>query len=167
MKMASFGSFFGIVTMIDDFWTGSEAPTGCYKLMTVQNTDGNTVNFVITPTTYFVDHVMISVGEPVIGFYDLNVPVPLIYPPQYRAVVMARLTQNQNVKVDFFNSQLISSDGTLRLVISPLTQITQENGQLFTANPANRNLIVIFTASTMSIPAQTVPNRIIVMCQSS
>ena len=165
--MAAFGSFFGIVTMISDFWTGSEAPSGCYKLMTVQNSDGNTVNFVITPTTYFVDHINISVGNPVIGFYDLNAPVPLIYPPQYRAVVMARLTQNQNVKVDFFNNQLISSDGTLKLIIGSFTQIIQENGQVFTANPANRNLIVVFGASTKSITAQTVPYKVIVMCQST
>ena len=163
--MATFGSFSGIVTSISDFWTGSEPPSGCYKLMTVQSRDGNTVNFVIAPTTYFVDHVMISVGDPVIGFYDFNAPVPLIYPPQYRAIVMARVTQNQNIKVDFFNAQLISSDGTLRLTPSPLTQIIQENGQVFTANIANRNLIVVYGPSTMSIPAQTVPYRIIVMCQ--
>lgn len=165
--MATFGSFFGIVTVISDFWTGSEAQLGCYKLMTVQNIDGNTVNFVITPTTYFVDHIIISVGNPVIGFYDLNAPVPLIYPPQYRAIVMARLTQNQNVKVDFFNNQLISSDGTLKLIISPFSQIIQENGQVFTANPANKNLIIVFGASTRSIPAQTVPYKIIVMCQTT
>ena len=163
--MATFGSFFGIVTMISDFWTGSESPSGCYKLMTVQSNDGNTVNFVITPTTYFVDHVMISVGDPVIGFYDLNAPAPLIYPPQYRAIVMARVMQDQNIKVDFFNNQLISSDGTLMLLISPFTQIIQENGQQFTSNIANRNLIVVFGASTKSIPAQTVPYKIIVMCQ--
>jgi len=47
---------------------------------------------------------------------------------------MARVTQNQSIKVNFFNTQLISSDGTLKLIISPLTQIIQENGQLFTAN---------------------------------
>lgn len=163
--MATFGSFSGIVTSISDFSTGSESPSGCYKLMTVQSRDGNTVNFVITPTTYFVDHVMISVGNTVIGFYDLNAPVPLIYPPQYRAIVMARATQNHNIKVDFFNTQLVSSDGTLRLTPDPLTQIIQENNQVFTANIANRNLIVIYGASTMSIPAQTVPYRIIVMCQ--
>lgn len=163
--MGTFGSFFGVVTMISDFWTGSESPSGCYKLMEVQGRDGNTVNFVITPTTYFVDHVMISVGDPVIGFYDLNAPVPLIYPPQYRTIVMARVTQNQDIKLDFFNTQLISSDGTLKLIISPRTQIIQENGQLFTADIANRNLIVVFVASTISIPAQTVPFKVIVMCQ--
>lgn len=165
--MATFGSFIGIVTSINDFSTGNDAQLGCYKLMTVQNSDGNTVNFVITPTTYFVDHVIISVGNPVIGFYDLNTPVPLIYPPQYQAVVMARLTQTQNVKVDLFDNQLISSDGTLKLIIGPFTQILQQNGQLFTANLSNKKLIVVFGASTKSIPAQTVPYKIIVMCQST
>lgn len=163
--MASFGSFSGFVTMIGDFWTGSEGPSECYKLMTVQNPDGNTVNFVITPATYFVDHSIISVGDPVIGFYDADAPVPLIYPPQYRAVVMARITQYQNVKVDFFDSQLISSDGTLKLLLSPFTRIIQENGQRYTGNPSNKNLTVVFGASTKSIPAQTVPYEIIVMCR--
>lgn len=164
--MATFGSFFGTVTAINDFWTGSEAPSACYKLMTVQHSNGNIVNFVVSPTTYFVDNVMIRVGDTVIGFYDLNAPVPLIYPPQYRAIVMAKLIENTNVKVDFFNNQLISSDGTLKLIISPLTQIIQENGQSYTASPVNRNLIVVFGTSTKSIPAQTVPYKIIVMCQS-
>lgn len=164
MRMANFGSFSGVVTAISDFSTGAGAPTGCYKLMSVQSTDGSIVNFVITPTTYFVDHVMVNPGDPVTGFYNANVPVPLIYPPQYQAVVMARATQNQNVKVDFFNSQLVSSDGTLKLNISPFTQIIQENGQAFTGSPANKNLIVLYGPVTMSIPAQTVPYRIIVLC---
>lgn len=162
--MATFGSFSGIVTAINNFWTGAEAPSGCYKLMSVQSMDGSIVNFVIMPTTYFVDHVMVNLGDLVTGFYDANAPVPLIYPPQYQAVVMAKALQNQNVKVDFFNSQLVSSDGTLKLNIGPFTEIIQENGQTFTGNPANKYLIVIFGTATMSIPSQTVPYRIIVLC---
>jgi hypothetical protein len=163
--MAAFLSFSGIITMIDDFSTGAGEPTGCYKLMTVQNRDGNIVNFVVSPATYFVDHTMVAVGDPVIGFYDANAPVPLIYPPQYQAIVMTKVTVGQNVKVDYFNSQLISSDGMLKINITPFTQILLENGQAFTKNPANRNLIVVYGAVTMSIPAQTTPYRIIVMCR--
>ncbi len=162
--MAAFGSFSGVVTAISEFSTGAGAPTGCYKLMSVQSSDGSVVNFVIMPTTYFIDHVMINPGDPVTGFYNANAPVPLIYPPQYQAIVMARIIQNQNVKVDFFNSQLVSSDGTLRLNIGPFTQIIQENGQVFTGNPANKNLAVIYGTVTMSIPAQTAPFKIIVLC---
>ncbi|MDP4180429.1 MAG: hypothetical protein Q8942_04970 [Bacillota bacterium] len=163
--MSTFGSFNGVVTAISDFWTGSQGPNPCYKLMSLQDMNGNVVNFVVTPNTYFVDQAMISIGDIVIGFYDANTPVPLIYPPQYQAIVMARVSQNQNIKVDYFNGQLISSDGMLKLNIAPFTQIKQENGQIFTANPANRNLIVVYGPTTMSIPAQTTPSQIIVMCR--
>lgn len=162
--MTTFGSFYGIITMIDDFSTGIGESTGCYKLMTVQKRDGSIVNFVVTPTTYFVDHAMMSVGDIVIGFYDAYAPVPLIFPPQFRAIVMSRLALGKNVKVDYFNEQLISSDGTLKLNIAPFTQIILENGQAFTGNPANHNLIVVYGPTTRSIPAQTAPYKIIVMC---
>lgn len=162
--MANFGSFSGFITMISDFWTENEQTAGCFKLMSVQNWEGNTVNFVVTPNTYFVDHAMMNVGDAVIGFYDANVPVPLIYPPQYQAVVMARAFQYRNVKVDYFNEQLINSDGTLKLNISPFTLIILENGQAFNRYPANRNLVVIYGVTTKSIPAQTTPYRIIVLC---
>ncbi|RKD33426.1 hypothetical protein BET03_09230 [Thermohalobacter berrensis] len=162
--MTTFGSFYGIITRIDDFRVRTGESIGCYKLMTVQKRDGSIVNFEITPTTYFVDHVTMAVGDAVIGFYDINAPVPLIFPPQFRAIVISKLIPGHNVKVDYFNEQLVSSDGTLKLNISPFTQIILENDQVFTGNPANRNLIVVYGPTTRSIPAQTTPYKIIVMC---
>jgi len=162
--MTHFGSFYGIVTTINDFWTENNEISGCYKLMSVQNEEGSIVNFVVTPTTYFVDHIQVSAGDMVTGYYDADAPVPLIYPPQFQAIVVVRNVQGSNVKVDYFNSQLVSSDGTLKINIAPYTQIIMENGQVFSGNPANRNLIVIYGAATKSIPAQTTPYKIIVMC---
>lgn len=163
--MIQIQSFRGTITMIDDFWISEDKKdTGCYKLMSVENEYGNIVNFIVTPATYFVNHVMVRVGDMVTGFYNKNAPVPLIFPPQLHAIVMARDTQYQNVKVDYFNSQLLSGDGQLKLNIGPYTRIELENGQAFTKNPANRNLIVIYGATTRSIPAQTTPYKIIVMC---
>ena len=143
-------------------WNDEDA--GCYQLFSVDNGRGDLVNFVVEPDTYFVGHQVVSVGDQVTGFYDADAPVPLIFPPQYRAIVMAKNTPTQNVKVDFFNRQLESSDGSLRLNIAPTTQILLENGQLFNRNPANRNLIVVYGATTRSIPAQTTPYQIIVLC---
>lgn len=163
--MKKFQAFHGIITMIDEFLideTGKGA--GCYKLISVKNEYGTLVNFVVAPDTYFVDHEMMAVGDVVTGFYDANAPTPFIFPPQFRAIVMARDTQFRNVKVDYFNSQLISSDNTLKLNIAPYTQIVLENEQSFTMNPANRNLIVTYGATTRSIPAQTTPYKIVVMC---
>ncbi|HLO10776.1 MAG TPA: hypothetical protein VK190_00820 [Pseudoneobacillus sp.] len=163
--MKNFASFQGTVTMISDFMiTTNDEDGGCYKLMSVDNGFGSLVNFVVEPNTYFVDHVMVGVGDRVTGFYDANAPVPLIFPPQYRALIMAKETPFQFVKVDFFNNQLVSSDGLLQLNISPWTPILLENGQPFTRIPTNRNLIVVYGATTKSIPAQTTPFKIIVIC---
>ena len=109
-------------------------------------------------------HTMIRVGDWITGYYDGDAPVPLIYPPQYRAIIIVKESPFQSVKVDFFNSNLESSDGQLKLNISPSTQIVLTNGQAFSNNIANRNLIVIYTFQTMSIPAQTSPLKIIVLC---
>ena len=163
--MTNFYSFHGTVTEIRDFYTGQNGEKeGCNKFITVENGLGSIVNFVVSPTTYFVDHVMVTVGDRVTGYYNGDAPTLLIYPPQYQTLVMVKDNSNQNVKVDYFNRQLVSSDGQLRLNISPYTRIVLTNGQLFTRNPANRDLIVIYGPTTQSIPAQTTPNRIIVLC---
>lgn len=162
--MTKFYSFHGTVTMITDLMGQNGEGDGCKKLISVENGMGTIVNFVISPTTYFVDHVMVAVGDRVTGYYDGNAPALLIYPPQYQALVMVKDSPYQNVKVDYFNSQLESSDGRLRLNVSPYTQILLTNGQLFTRYPANRDLIVIYGLSTKSFPAQTTPYRIIVLC---
>lgn len=163
--MKKFLSFNGVITAITDFYTGgNDKNLGCYKLMSVENEHGDLVNFVVSPTTYFVDHITMEPGYMVTGFYDGNAPVPLIFPPQYNAIVMAEDTSYENVKVDYFDNQLVSSDNTLKLNISPSTEIILENDQIFTQNPSNRYLIVVYGPATKSIPAQTVPYKIIVMC---
>lgn len=163
--MIRFLPFRGAVTMINDFIIGQNGESeGCYKLLSVENETGALVNFIVSPNTYFVDHVMVAVGDQVTGYYDGNAPVPLIYPPQYQALVIVKESPYQNVKLDYFNSQLVSSDGLLKLNISPNTSIVLKNGQSFTKNPANRNLIVIYGPTTKSIPAQTTPYKLIVWC---
>lgn len=160
-----FGHFTGIITEISDQWryNGQE---GCDKLMKVQDGNANIVNFVVIPGTYFVDRETAKAGDTVTGYYDLSAPAILIYPPQYPAIVMTKVSQRQNVAVDHFDSRLVSSNGMLMLNISPLTQIVLENDQTFNASLGGRDLIVIYGATTRSIPAQTTPNKIIVMCRS-
>ncbi len=165
--MPVFQSFSGVIASIDNFATGSGGSDGCYQLMSVADREGGVVNFVVAPSTYFVDQVTVAVGDAVTGFYDANAPTPLIYPPQLRALVMAEETPGRNVKVDFFNSQLLSSDGSLRLNIAPWTRILLENNQRFYGSPANRYLIVVYGPTTRSIPAQTTPEQVIVMCYIS
>ena len=160
-----FAAFSGTVTRIEDFYPGQDnASAGCYKLMSLESVDRGTVNFMISPITYFVNHEVIEVGDEVTGFYDANAPTILIYPPQYPAIVMAKNTITQNVTVDYFDNQLISSDGNLKLNIAPYTELILTNDQIFNRYPRNRNLIVVYGPTTFSIPAQTTPYQIIVLC---
>lgn len=164
-EVQKFAAFSGTVTRIEDFSPSpSDVSGGCYKLMSLESKDKGPVNFVISPGTYFVDHEVIDVGDEVTGFYDANAPAILIYPPQYPAIVMAKDTEYQNVIVDYFNNQLISSDGNLKLNIAPSTEVILTNDQPFNRYPGNRNLIVVYGPTTMSIPAQTTPYKIIVLC---
>lgn len=163
--MVNFKSFRGVITQISDFPVGqNEDRDGCYKMMSVEDGVGGVVNFVISPSTYFVNQEVVTAGEWVTGYYDGDAPVPMIYPPQYRALIVVKESNFQNVKVDFFNQQLVSSDGQLQLNLSPSTVISLKNGQPFTKSPANRNLIVLYGPTTRSIPAQTTPYEIIVWC---
>jgi len=163
--MVNFQSFRGTVTQIQDFMIGQNGEgAGCYKIMTIEDMQGGIVNFVISPTTYFVYAEIVNPGDMVTGYYDGDAPVPLIYPPQYQALIVVKEHPTESVKVDFFNSQLVSRDGQLRLNLAPNTPILLRNWQPFTRNPANHNLIVIYGASTRSIPAQTTPIEVIVWC---
>jgi hypothetical protein len=162
--MGVYGSFSGVVTAIQDFRESAGRPSGCTKLMTLTNLAGQTVNFVVRPDTYFLGHVMVRRGDTVTGFYDAAAPVPLIYPPQYAALVMARAAPGRRVAVDWFGPELISSEGGLKLNIGPATRVVLENGQAFTGDLANRGLAVVYGPTTRSIPAQTTPYQVIVLC---
>ncbi len=162
--MTVMSSYSGKIISIEDVRLDARDTFGCNKLFTIQDKDKNIINFIVTPSTYFIDEKMASEGDYVTGFYDSNAPTPLIYPPQYRALVMAVNMRDENVTVDFFNRQLISSDGMLRLNIGKSTLVVLENGQRFYQNPANHFLIVIYGPTTRSIPAQTTPKKVIVLC---
>lgn len=163
--MALLKPYSGTITNIENFWTENTMRAGCNKKFSVTNADGSMVNFVVTPETFVVDHEMLDVGDEVTGFYDANAATPMIFPPQFRAVVMAKNRADRNVKVDFFGTRLISMDGTLQINMAPSVQIRLENGQMFSGNLMNRNLVVIYSMSTRSIPAQTTPERVIVLCR--
>ena len=162
--MTNFLSFHGTVTAIHDFSIGQPEEEDCHQLFTVENDVGQIVNFIVSPSTYFLDLEMVAVGDQVTGYYDGDAPAILIYPPQYPALVMVKESPNRNVKVNFFNQQLISSDGQLQLNIGPQTRIILTNGQQFSKKLTNRDLIVEYGPAAHSIPSQVTPLKIIVMC---
>jgi hypothetical protein len=163
--VTNFYSFQGVVTQITDFVTyPNDGSAGCNKFFTVENNQGGIVNFVVSPSTYVVDQEMIAVGDVVTGYYDGDAPAIMIYPPQYPALVLVKENPNQSIKVSYFNQDLLSSDGQLKLNLSQNTRIILTNGQQFSNYPGNRDLIVTYQFTTRSIPPQTTPSRIIVLC---
>lgn len=162
--MPNYQSVSGVVVACEDFPMADAAARGCYKIMTVRGEGAEVARFVITPYTYFVAGFVVRPGSRVIAFYDADLPVPMIYPPQYRAVVVAQEKKAQNVAVDFFDANLVSGRGTLKLNIAPSTKVLLRNGQPFTQNPANHYLVAVYGAATRSMPAQTRPSEVVVLC---
>lgn len=161
----SFGSVTGTIVELVPARVGNRRANGCMIFATVEDKDGNTVNFIITPTTYVVDFDTLSVGMLCSFFYRTDAPAPLIYPPQYNAVAVAQEKSGRMVDVSYYNTSLLNEQQTLQLNVDGTVDIRTTNNQYFQGSPANHNLVVVYTASTRSIPAQTTPQEIVVLCE--
>lgn len=165
-KAMQFLSFTGTVKEIQSFENRMNGNTlTCMQMFTVEGEQGEIVNFLVSPQTYFVHHEMIRKGDQITSYYDANAPAPLIYPPQYYAIVIAKENPQYFVKVAYFNNYLVSSDGQLQLNKGRETRILLENGQKFEGAIQNHHLVVLYGPTTRSIPAQTTPYEIIVLCR--
>lgn len=155
----------GIISNIEPIRTGKNRQEDCCNLfITLQLDNRSIANFTIDNTTYFIDQVNVKKGDSVTAFYDSRLPVIMIYPPQYRAVVIARRTRNRFVTVAKFNRELVSDDGSIRLNISDKTRIVMRNGQSFLCGIEGKHAAVVYSVSTKSYPAVTSPSEVIVLC---
>lgn len=148
--------------------TGISKKTGDNSTtVTLEDGKGSITNFVIAQNAYSVTGTnadSIKKGDRFIGYYDTTLPVLTIYPPQYRAVVYGvNLPEAKSVKVDLFNDNLISSDNQLKLIIHNSVPIYSEDGNKYAGDIKGKELVVLYSASTRSIPAQTVPEKVVVL----
>ena len=160
----SFGSVTGTIVDLVPARVGNRRADGCMLFATVEDMDGNTVNFIMTPSTFVVDWETLSVGMKVTFWYRADAPAPLIYPPQYTAVVAAQEKNGRMVDVSYYNTSMVNEGQTLQLNIDGTVDIRTTNNQYFQGSPANHNLVVIYETSTRSIPAQTTPKEVVVLC---
>ena len=84
-----------------------------------------------------IDSRQLRPGMRVTAFYDSSLPVPLIYPPRYRAQVITLTGRNEQAVLNYFDSNLVAQDRSLQLNISRNTVIKPVNGQNFICNPGN------------------------------
>ena len=143
---------------------GNRRANGCMIFVTLEDMNENTVNFVMTPTTFVVDFETLSVGMNCTFWYAADAPAPLIYPPQYNAVAAAQVKNGQFVDVGFYNMSLVNDSQTLQLNMDGSVDVRTTNNQYFQGSPANLNLAVVYSSSTRSIPAQTTPMKVYVLC---
>ena len=163
--MEKYLSISGTIISIDAFPTSTNDSSSCTLIIGVQSPNRDLNYFILEQNTYFVNHITLKKGDSITAFYDSTVPTPLIFPPRYRAVVIVPSLRHSFVKVDYFNKNLVSGDGQLKLNIGPRTRVLLPNNQTFLGNLGNQDLVVIYGPSTKSIPAQTTPIEVIVLCQ--
>jgi hypothetical protein len=153
-------SFTGIVQEINLVeWQESS-----WRLVLVADEAGQLVNFVVNDNTIFVTETELVLGAKVTGFYDANLPIIMIYPMQPHAVVMAvELPEIQSIKIDRFDSEMLSYDGGLKLNLSDETEIVSADGTAYEGSLFDRKLVVLYTFTTRSLPPQTTPHKVIVL----
>ena len=157
----------GRIKSIEPVGYGSQQAYGCMMLMGVEGENDTYVNFMVTPATFVLDYVQLQVGMNAVFYYRADAPAPLIYPPQFSAVVIVPEQESRFVYVGNFDEEQISADGSLQLNMEDDVQVVTTNNQKFLGNITNKDLVVSYTNSTRSIPAQTTPENVVVLCQNN
>ena len=83
----------------------------CCSQMVSLRTENGIVNFAVDMDTVIIDSRQLRQGMRVAAFYDSNLPVPLIFPPQYRAQIVTVLGRNEQVMLNYFDENLTATDG--------------------------------------------------------
>lgn len=161
----SFASVGGVIVDIVPAAVGVGALEGCILRVMVEDDDGNNVNFMVTPETFVVDWAPLPMGKKCVFWYRADAPAPLIYPPQYTAVVAAAMRNDRMVDVSFYDAALVNEQKMLQLNLDRSVKLRTANNQIFLGNPANHDLVVLYDNSTRSIPAQTTPKTVFVLCR--
>jgi len=132
--------------------------------------DGENTNvFVVNKDTLIFDNtgkeVKLQKGDKVTAYTYANKPMLMIYPPQYNPeVIIVESKEMGSVTVDFFNKDLVNTDNSLKLNVGEETVVQSQSGKEVSAKDlAEQHLLVFYTITTRSIPAQTPPTKVIVL----
>lgn len=129
----------------------------------VSDDKNSETTFYINDDTYFLGDKKIEKDMIITGFYDLSMPAPAIFPPQYTMALVDTKKTTESYKVDKFNADMLSSDGNLKLNLDKDALIVDKEGMPYTKPLANNVLLVHYDITTRSIPPQTTPTKIVVL----
>ena len=159
-----FGYVGGTIVDIVPTMQGNRRANGCILFVTVENENGEIVNVIVSPVTYVVGFETLSVGMNCTFWYLADAPMLLIYPPQYSAAVAARNRNDRMIDVSRYGRDMVNQERTLQLKLDGSVDIMTTNNQYFQGSPEKHDLVVLYETSTRSIPAQTTPKEIVVLC---
>ena len=135
--------------------------------------DRTEIDFHLHPTTplfsSYGDRIgvtAIPVKSKISAYIDSLTPLPMVHPIQIKplVVIIEQEGTRSQFGVGIFDEQLYSEHLKLKLNIHDETKIVDLKGNsLEAASLKNSFLYVFYDATTRSIPAQTTPNKIIVV----
>ncbi len=157
-RMSHFNAYTGIVKSVKEYQNVEGS-----KIVELEDGKGGQANVIVSADTYFTHEKEIKEGSKITVYYDANMPMIMIYPPQYKADVVVAGDVKESIKVDLFNRNLTSADGQLKIKVGKDTEIVTQDGKKYEGNLSNKNLVVYYTVATKSIPAQTAPSKVVVL----
>ncbi len=140
--------------------------------------DDEVINFTTSEDTLVIDAVTGDIkslddikAEDVITVYtNAYAPAPLILPTQYQADVIVINSNDENavsfIDVDTYvkaEEGVVNAANTLALNVAETTAVVDKEGNVYAESLENKDLVVIYTNSTRSIPAQTTPEKVVVL----
>ena len=130
------------------------------------------VKFVIDQkTNQLVSLDDIEEGMTITGIIPANAPMTLSLPPQTNSVLGFIINSDVgSLDLDFYNEELVNSKNTLKINSTEGTNLIAANGNkmaLTEDDLQGAELLVLYTVSTRSIPAQTTPETVILLTSAA
>ncbi|NLI89683.1 MAG: copper amine oxidase N-terminal domain-containing protein [Epulopiscium sp.] len=105
-------------------------------------------------------------GMRIDAFYPTNTPMTMSLPPQLTPEIIVIQGEEYvgSSYVGEFNDNLVSTDNYLKLKIAEDTLLVNEEGQAVEVEDIyGKPVLVFYGAATKSIPAQTVPSKVVLL----
>jgi len=154
--LLGFGTHTGIVTEVSPLWDGNG-----YMVSVVEEGSESQINFMVDHNTANLVDGDIAEGMLVTGYFALNAPMAMIYPPQHHARLFMETAPNMAI-LDRFDENLNAESSPNSLNITDSTVIVFPTGEVFEGDIselANRLLLVEFDEEGLVIT----PSRITVL----
>ena len=123
----------------------------------------------VTDETLIFDNmgkeVELEKGDKVSAYTNVNKPMILVFPPQYSPdVVIVEKDDAGTAAVGTFDDELTDMQLKLQLNVEDSTDISSASGDKVKADDLKgKDLVVFYTSSTKSIPAQATPEKVVVL----